>query len=149
MNIYPDLDSSSGCWVFDDEHAGLKAEPFVLGTGEMITRLVQQLGIPLPEEGFQLGFDARPRPHDAELVWVRAENPRDPMAGHWYRGLVAGQEMEGWLCPALDKDFDSAPRRIFVKASPPPPDVNPRWPVDPNDPRAGRYVDPPETPRGG
>ncbi len=148
MTIYPYLDPTSGCWVFDDEQAGLKAEPFVLGMSEMITRLVQELRIPQAQEGFQLDFDSRPGPHDLELFWVRAENPRDPMAGNWYRGLVAGQDMEGWLCPALYKYFESAPRRIFVRAAPLPPNINPRWQVDPGDPRAGRYVDPPETPRG-
>ena len=149
MTIYPYLDSASGCWVFDDEQAGLKAEPFVLGMSEMLTRLVRHLGIPQPERGFQLDFDSRPQPHDVELCWVRAENPRDPMAGNWYRGRVAGQEMECWLCPALYKYFDVAPRRIFVKAAPLPPGQDPRWQVYPNDPRAGRYVDPPEASRGG
>lgn len=149
MTIYPYLDSASGCWVFDDEQAGLKAEPFVLGMSEMLTRLVRHLEIPQPERGFQLDFDSRPQPHDVELCWVRAENPRDPMAGNWYRGRVAGQEMEGWLCPALYKYFDVAPRRIYVKAAPLPPGQDPRWQVDPDDPRAGRYVDPPEAARGG
>ena len=27
-------------------------------------------------------------------------------------------KMEGWLCPALFKYFDKAPREIFVKAEP-------------------------------
>jgi len=142
MTIYPYLDQDSGCWVFDDAEAGLKAEPFVLGMSEMLTRLVTQRAIADAAAGFQLDFSAQPMPHDVELHWLRAENPRDPMAGHWYRGLVAGLEMEGWLCPALYKYFETAPRRIFVKASPLPPDVNPLWEIAPDDPRSYRFVEP-------
>jgi hypothetical protein len=142
MTIYPYFDPSSGCWLFDDEQAGLKAEPFVLGMSEMLTRLVTHLAIEQATRGFCLQFSAHPIPHDVELQWVRAENPRDPMAGHWYRGLVAGREMEGWLCPALYRYFETAPRRIFVKASPLPPDVDPFWKISPDDPRAYRYVEP-------
>jgi hypothetical protein len=36
------------------------------------------------------------------------------MEGNWYR--TDDPPMEGWLCPALFKFFETAPREIFVKA---------------------------------
>jgi hypothetical protein len=38
------------------------------------------------------------------------------MEGNWYR--VDEPPSEGWLCPALFKYFDEAPRELFVKAEP-------------------------------
>jgi len=46
----------------------------------------------------------------ARFVWTRAE-----CEGHWYRWPEL--QMEGWLCPALLKYFESPPKEIFVQAS--------------------------------
>jgi hypothetical protein len=97
-------------WVFDDEAVGLKQEPFVLNVPEMIDDLVK--GIPGAKKGFKLIFSASPFPtYQVELEWVREDS-----GGNWYR--IKGQTQEGWLCPALFKYFEEAPKYIFAKAEP-------------------------------
>src|SRR5216684_394509 len=49
--------------------------------------------------------------HAAKLEWQREE-----YGGNWY--FSPEYEMEGWLCPALFKYFDKAPKEIYVKAEP-------------------------------
>lgn len=101
---------SGGTWVFDDVRVGLVAEPFVSGVPEMIDTLVKD--IPNAREGFRLLFSTSPFPgYEAELHWVREE-----YGGNWYTWRV--KEMQGWLCPALFKYFDDAPKRIYCKAEP-------------------------------
>ena len=99
-----------GSWVFDDEAAGLQKEPFVCGIDEMIDRLVA--GVPDAERGFRLIFSPQPFPgYTARLEWRREEH-----GGNWYFSPTYG--FEGWLCPALFKYFDRAPRELYAKAEP-------------------------------
>ncbi len=100
----------AGSWVFDDPRVGLDKEPFVSGADTMIDRLVA--GIPDAEKGFRLLFSAAPFPGYA----VRLEWRREEYGGNWY--YSARFSMEGWLCPALFKYFEEAPREIYVKAEP-------------------------------
>jgi hypothetical protein len=96
------------CWVFDDETVGLNHEPFVFGIDDMIDRLV--LSIPKAEDGFRLIFSPQPFPgYAAKLEWRREET-----GGNWYFSPTFG--IEGWLCPALFKYFDAAPKEFYVKA---------------------------------
>jgi hypothetical protein len=46
--------------------------------------------------------------HTIVLTWVEWED-----GGNWYEEVATG--MKGWLCPALLKYFDSAPRNIFMQ----------------------------------
>lgn len=138
LTLYPYLLQET-CWVFDDARTGLKEEAFVMGMTEMISRVVQAKGIPHAGRGFAMSFSDEPfAGHDVELHWLRA----DPHSGNWYAGNVAGEHMEGWLCPALLLYFTEPPRRIFVRCAPLPPGVEPIW-----TPRAGetarRFVEPP------
>jgi hypothetical protein len=97
-------------WVFDDDRVGLVQEPFVSGIPEMIDDLVAD--IPKARQGFRLLFSADPFPgYQRKLDWVREE-----MGGNWYRSQEP--PMEGWLCPALFRYFDSAPPALYVKAEP-------------------------------
>jgi len=86
------------------------------------------------------------------LKWLRSGDPevhpgKDGSAsqffGNWYKGEVAGEEMEGWLCPALGLYFKTAPSRIFVKADPLPAEVDPIWRIDKDAPIAVRFVSAP------
>ena len=96
-----------GVWVFDDPSVGLVQEPFISGTDDIIERLV--VGLDHPAEGFTLLFSASPFPgHNATFEWRRSE-----MDGNWYYNAQA--DMEGWLCSALLKYFDTAPERIYVQ----------------------------------
>ena len=151
LTIHPYLLGNT--WVFDDPRTGLKEEAFVLGMSEMISRLVEAKGIPNAPQGFALTFGPEPFDGaDAELTWLRSDDAqvlpgRDGSAsqifGNWYRGRVAGQEMEGWLCPALGLYFKAAPARIFVRAEPLPAGVDPVWHVDKNATTAVRFVSAP------
>lgn len=69
---------------------------------------------PRAAKEFALSFSDEPfHGHDAELTWVEEDVSG---VGNWYRGNVAGSEMTGWLCPALQLYFEGAPPRLFVEA---------------------------------
>lgn len=98
---------SDGLWVFDDESVGLRQEPFVSGADTIIEMMVQ--GIPDAASGFTLLFSAAPFPgYQVAFDWRREE-----MDGNWY--FSKDLNMEGWLCPALFKYFDSAPETIYAQ----------------------------------
>jgi len=97
-----------GMWVFDDLRVGLDKEPFVSGADKMIDVLVAD--IPDAEKGFRLLFSPLPFPgYTVRLQWRREE-----YSGNWY--FSPDHNMEGWLCPALFKYFDKAPKEIYIKA---------------------------------
>lgn len=101
---------NGGTWVFDDPAVGLDREPFVSGVPEIIDRLVRD--IPAARTGFRLTFSESRFPGcQMELSWLRAEG-----GGNVYR--LADPRMDGWLCPALFRYFDEAPKRLFVRADP-------------------------------
>lgn len=104
---------AQGTWVFDDAAIGLVQEPFVYGIPEIIDILVKD--IPEASKGFQLLGSAHPFPgYQAYLVWNREE-----YGGNWYTWPDAPEgSMEGWLCPALFKYFDTAPAHLYVNAQP-------------------------------
>jgi hypothetical protein len=98
----------NGTWVFDDPAVNLEREPFVCGIPEMIDQLVAD--IPNARSGFRMLFSESAFPdYQQEFVWKRAEAD-----GNWY--ALADGSAEGWLCPALFRYYNHAPRRIFVKA---------------------------------
>jgi hypothetical protein len=143
--IYPYL-SFGKTWVFDDARTGLKAEAFVAGCSEAITRLVQAKSIPAAEKGFALSFSDRPFDgHDAELSLQRDGggdgcDVAPPLAGNWYGGVIGGERMTGWLCPALLLYFAAPPETLYVRADPLPAGMDPLWHVRPDDPRQRRFV---------
>lgn len=99
-----------GMWVFDDPSVGLRREPFIAGIDTMIDRLVAD--IPNADQGFRLIFSPTPFPS-----WtLRVEHRREESGGNWY--FCPKYDMEGWLCPALFKYFDAAPKELFAKAEP-------------------------------
>jgi hypothetical protein len=148
LTIYPYL-LRGYCWVFDDPRTGLKEEAFVLGTSEIISRVVDAKGIANAAKGFALTFDAAPFDHDVELTWLPASEAARkagystsdlPDVGNWYKVNVYGREMIGWLCPALFLYFQAAPKTIYAKAEPLPAGVDPIWHITVDDPRGRRFV---------
>jgi hypothetical protein len=98
-----------GMWMFDDERVGLVEELFVAGADVIMEQISAH--IPDAESGFRLIFSSTPFPgHQARMEWLRydEDNP-----GNWYRWT--GTDLEGWLCPALFKYFDEAPKNIYIK----------------------------------
>ncbi len=101
---------SQGFWVFDDPSVGLRQEPFVSGADDIMDLLTED--IPNAADGFKLVFSPQPFPGStARFAWNRPEH-----GGNWYSWAERG--IEGWLCPALFKYFETAPKEIYVKASP-------------------------------
>jgi hypothetical protein len=114
--------------------------------------LVEVKGIPQAEKRFALTFGSEPfEGAEAELMWLRSADAevlpgKDGSASqifNWYKGMIAGEEMEGWLCPPLGLYFKPAPARILVKAESLPAGVDPLWHIDKNAPVAVRFVSAP------
>ncbi len=100
----------NGVWVFDDPRVGLVQEPFISGADTAIDRMVE--GVTNAASGVTLLFSASRFPGSQhEFVWRREED-----GGNWY--FSPAHEVEGWLCPALFKYFESAPEQIFVQVKP-------------------------------
>ena len=99
-----------GMWVFDDPQVGLDKEPFVSGADTMIDRITAE--IPRAEEGFRMVFSENPFPG----YMAKLERRREEFGGTWYEWTDTG--MEGWLCPALFKYFEEAPKEIYVRVEP-------------------------------
>lgn len=98
----------AGTWVFDDSSAKLVREPFVAGVPEMIDVLVKD--IPGATNGFRLLFSAQPFPgFQKKLTWLRGD-----MGGNYYK--MEEPAMEGWICPAMFRYYQTAPKELFVKA---------------------------------
>lgn len=98
-----------GVWVFDDPAVGLEKEALVAGMPELIAAATARAGIAEPERGFVALFSQDPFPTaQACLEWVREEG-----GGNVYHWPEVGRE--GWLCPALFRYFDQAPRRLYVE----------------------------------
>jgi hypothetical protein len=96
-------------WVFDDATVGLHREPFVSGADRIIDLLTEK--IPEAAAGFKLVFSSQPFPgYGARFVWERPD-----FGGNWYSWPE--RWVEGWLCPALFKYFESAPKELYVRAS--------------------------------
>jgi len=100
-----------GTWCFSDENTGLVDEPFVAGIPQIIDLMVKD--IPTAESGFKMTFSGEFFPgHTHVLNHTRGEG-----SGNWYVLAGDGMEaMEGWLCPALFKYFDEAPKMLYAKA---------------------------------
>lgn len=97
-----------GTWVFDDDRFGLVREPFVGGVPEMIDHLVAD--IPNADDGFRLTFSAHPFPdYEKKLTWVRGDS-----VGNYYK--LDEPPIEGWICPALFKYYETPPAALYVKA---------------------------------
>jgi pimeloyl-ACP methyl ester carboxylesterase len=101
-----------GVWVFDDPSVGLDKEALVAGMPELIEAATSRAAVEEPEKGFVALFSKDPFP-GAQLCleWVREEG-----GGNVYRWPEVGRE--GWLCPALFRYFDRAPRRLYVEVRP-------------------------------
>lgn len=95
-------------WVFDDEATGLVQEPFVMGIPEILEELHRRAGVEHPETGFRLLFSATPFPsYQLKGTWFKEE-----FGGNWY---MTDDGQEGWLCPALFKYFQDAPKELFIR----------------------------------
>lgn len=99
-----------GVWVFDDPRVGLEQEPFVSGADTMLDEMTKD--IDGAANGVTLIFSASSFP-GCQYQFVRR---REESGGNWY--YSEGLDMEGWLCPALLKYFESAPNQLYAQVKP-------------------------------
>jgi hypothetical protein len=104
-----------GMWVFDDQRVGLDKEPFVAGADTMIDTAVRLKGITNADDGFLMVFSDQPFPDaDFELDWPRPDGNGNVYLGRFeIEGQI--QDMEGWLCPALNLYYPEAPKKLYVQ----------------------------------
>jgi len=101
----------NGVWVFDDEARGLDKEALIAGIPEIIKKVCRDKGIHNPRNGFFVIFGGKSFPSaDVVLEHLRKDESGE---GNWYR--LKGTKMEGWLCPALFKYFDTTPQKIYIQ----------------------------------
>jgi len=105
----------NGAWVFDDESRELDKEPFVAGADLLIDAMCGNLD---RQEGDTCSFyfGQTPLPDWDVNLKIHSEDGYD---GTYYTVNYPSLSLENqgpiWLCPALLKFFDKAPKEIFVK----------------------------------
>jgi hypothetical protein len=97
-----------GIWAFDDAKVGLAREPFVGAANCFIDKVSEH--IVGAEQGFRLIFSHAPFPA-ATLCLQRV---RSEFGGTWYACEELG-DLQGWLCSALNKYFDTVPWVLYAK----------------------------------
>ena len=102
---------SMGGWAFDDNAVGLDREPFVAGADKAIDKIVEHLGIETDKIKMTFSKDKFPE-HDVKLEYLMDDMFED---GQFYSIDDDNFDLELWLCPALLKYFDEAPKEIYVK----------------------------------
>ena len=98
-----------GCWMFDDPAVGLEGEPFVGQVNIVLDYLTQH--IPNARSGCRMLFSHAPFPNSHRMVRVREENE-----GSWYYSPEL--DIQGWLCKAMFRYFETAPDELYVTAEP-------------------------------
>lgn len=109
FSIRPFLKKGSGIWVFTEPDLGLFEEAFVGEINTMINAMLKRAGLPKGKQFTGLfSADMFPGWH-MHLKWHSGD-----MGGNWYNDAFL--KIDGWLCPALFKFFDSTPKHIYVRA---------------------------------
>ena len=94
-----------GLWAIDDELRELTREPLVLGIDSMLDYWDKKLNA---NNKLKVVFSNNAFPkYNFHLEWLREES-----GGNWYYSKDLKEE--GWLCPALYKYFEIAPKEIFM-----------------------------------
>jgi len=95
-----------GIWVFDNPARNLDKEAFVQGADKILDYISKDIAG--AADGFMLTFSPFPVKGSKFVVsFLKAE-----FGGSWYQ--LEGTDIQGWLCPALFKFFDTAPAKLFL-----------------------------------
>ncbi len=112
INVIAPYKYEGTIWVFDDPNKGLVQEAFVGGADTIIDLLTTH--IPDAASGFILIFSASEFPgYQHRVEWRREQG-----TGNVYYSKELN--IEGWLCPALLRYFDSPPAELFLQVKPKP-----------------------------
>ncbi len=94
-------------WIFDDESRGIKNEPFVLGSSEIIDMLLKRMNRPRVKSVLLIFSDS-----DFRESTFALENTGEAIdGGRWYIETLS--KMKGWLCPTTLCYFDHFPQTIY------------------------------------
>jgi len=97
-----------GMWVFDDLVKELDKEALVCGADDLLDLIVGD------GDSCKILFSAKKFPDSQfKLDWISEEDDNGLEYGNWYRSETHGQDL--WLCPALFKYFDEAPKEMYIK----------------------------------
>jgi hypothetical protein len=110
QEIQPYWSDDQKAWVFDDPAMGLRREPFIQGTSDVISRLVGS--VPAAKQGFRLFFSATPFPA-FQLQLLQQFSERGA-----YCYVTADSFRTVWLCSALLQYFTEAPSELYIRAEP-------------------------------
>lgn len=98
-------------WVFDDPAVDLVKEPLIEGADTLLDMLSNGA------EECKLMFSGKPFPSaQFKIDWVSEEGDDGFEFGNWYRSEMHDHDL--WLCPALFKYFEEAPKEIYIKVMP-------------------------------
>jgi len=114
-----------GQWVFDDPSVELEREAFVAGADTLLDTVTENiLEIPNAEDGIIVLFSAGTFPsYNVLLKWQRGDEE-----GNFYSCFKDNgqpitthnsyEPLEAWLCPALFKYYEEAPRELYMQVKP-------------------------------
>lgn len=101
-------------WCFSDEVTGLVDEPFVAGADIVISLLVASKGVLVDaKKGVTIIFSDGEFP-DYDIV---ANHTGEYGSGNTYETMIDGEMRALWLCPALLRYLNPAPKQIYVKVT--------------------------------
>ena len=97
-----------GVWLFDDFEKDIIEEPFVEGSSEIISMLMEKLGI--NSDKLVMTFsDSSFTGYQDVLSWKAS---RENKTWNLYKSKVSN--MEGWLCPVLFQYYGIPPVKLYV-----------------------------------
>lgn len=102
----------NGMWVFTDPSRGLVNEPFVAGADTVID--MGTAHIPDASLGFNLLFSSNPFP--THQLSLRRTGKGGKHMGNTYVCEKLG--LTAWLCPALYRYYERAPKTIYAEFAP-------------------------------
>ena len=105
-----------GMWVFDDADRNLVKEPFVSGADTLLDIIAEE------NDKVNLTISANVFPGTTHVIDRVSKSGEGSGGGTDYIYLYKEENsklidhLPVWLCPALFKFFDKAPRNIYIKA---------------------------------
>jgi hypothetical protein len=132
--VYPHVEDKQFFWAFDFPALGIMQEPFVDGIPEILESAIEsELRIRADKEGgifpvvatrlpgfivmFETSQACKERPPILEphrgRITIELQKVEPKNGGTVYKDTTTN--MQGWLCPALNKFFPESPETIWVR----------------------------------
>jgi hypothetical protein len=111
VNVIHPYRTSHGTWVYDDPDVPVYAEPFVMGSSELIDKVMGRAC-----NSFTAYISAMPLPNASVVL----DNVDDQVEGGfqgWYEWRGNGHR--NWFCGHLTDYFEGYPKTIYVSIADP------------------------------